>query len=390
MNTSDILIVGAGPVGASLALLLAPRWRITLLDAAPADQLPPQRHFALAWSSREILSGLGLWGDLAAQATPIERVQVSERGRFGALHLDRRHLRSEALGYRVCARQLLQTLRHHAAATANITLRHQARAIGHTVDDAALHLHLDAEGIEGGMQYHAKLLLIADGGAAFAAAKPIRRRAYQQQALLTEVDADRPHHRRAFERFTRTGPLALLPLAHSRYAVIWCLDAPTANAYQALDDDAFLNTLQSAFGDRAGTFSAPGIRRCWPLEQRIAEDPVLPRGLLMGNAAHTLHPLAGQGFNLSLRDAAALAEHLRPAADPGAAERLRAYAAGRKSELGRIRWFTDGLLDLFARRDPLSRGLRGLGMNLSEALPPVKRHLLRRASGLHGLAQVYP
>ena len=387
LDTTDILIVGAGPVGTALSLLLAPRWRVTLLDAAPADQMPPERHFALAWSSREILDRLGLWRELEASATPIERVQVSERGRFGQLHLDRRHLGSPALGYRVSARELLQTLRRQAAKTPNLTLHTQVRATGYQDNNADL--GLTAETPEGEARYRGRLLLIADGGGGLAAPESVQRRVYHQQALLTEVTADRPHAGRAFERFTDAGPLALLPLEQRRYAVIWCLDDAEAKTRQALDDAAFLDTLQQAFGDRAGVFSAPGRRRCHPLEQRIVAEPVFSRGLLMGNAAHTLHPLAGQGFNLSLRDAAALAERLGSAADPGDAALLHAYALERGGELGRIRRFTDGLLDLFARRDLPSRGLRRLGLSLGEALPPFKRRLLRRASGLYGLAQVY-
>ena len=386
-QTSDILIVGAGPVGTALGLLLAPRWRVTLLDAAPKDQLPPERHFALAWSSREILDRLGLWRELTDEATPIERVQVSERGRFGQLHLDRRHLGSPALGYRVSARELLQTLRRQAAETPNLTLHPQVRATGYKSDDTGL--DLTAETPEGEARYRGRLLLIADGGGGLAAPELVQRRVYHQQALLTEVTADRPHTGRAFERFTDAGPLALLPLERRRYAVIWCLDDAAAKTYQTLDDSAFLNTLQQAFGDRAGVFSAPAPRRCHPLEQRIVAEPAFPRGLLMGNAAHTLHPLAGQGFNLSLRDAAALAEHLQSAVDPGDEILLHAYATERGGELGRIRRFTDGLLDLFTRRDLPSRSLRGLGLSLGEALPPFKRRLLRRASGLYGLAQVY-
>ena len=232
-------------------------------------------------------------------------------------------------------------------------------------------------------------MVIADGGRsglAGDAALPVT--AYTQEALLSIVSTNRPHQGRAWERFSSEGPLALLPLRNNRLAVVWTCLPETLSPRMSLTDGDFIDQLQSAFGDRAGSFSNPTPRKSYPLNRGHLQCPATQRRIVIGNAAHTVHPVAGQGFNLGLRDVAALAELLFDASqsgnDPGDEALLMEYVRLRRRDTFMVSQFTHGLISLFSTDIPPLPLLRSLGLSGIEFMPPVKRFLLHRTMGLSG------
>ena len=211
---------------------------------------------------------------------------------------------------------------------------------------------------------------------------------YPQEALLSIVSTTKPHHGRAWERFCHEGPLALLPLADNRLAVVWTCLPDNLEMRLSLQDDAFIDHLQSAFGDRAGSFSNPAPRKSYPLARGHLKTPASGRLVVIGNAAHTVHPVAGQGFNLGLRDVAALAELLfeagREGGDPGGWAMLNEYVRLRRRDTFMVRQFTHGLISLFSANFPPLSLIRSLGLSGIELMPPAKRFLLHRTMGMAG------
>jgi 2-octaprenyl-6-methoxyphenol hydroxylase len=234
-------------------------------------------------------------------------------------------------------------------------------------------------------------LVIADGGRSplglkAGIAKTEKR--YPQSALVAIVDTDRKHSDMAFERFTRHGPIALLPFGKSRFALAWTLTTRQAQLHAQLPISEFLARLQRDFGERAGIFEQVGKRSVYPLRWASVMPPSARRTVLVGNAAHEVHPVAGQGFNLGLRDAAELAEFIACAAekgqDIGHSAIVDHYARSRQQQTQRVLAFTDGLVRLFSAATPGVGLLRSAGLNAVELFPPVKRLLLRRTAGLSG------
>jgi len=235
------------------------------------------------------------------------------------------------------------------------------------------------------------LVVIADGGRSSLTQGPSwekTTRSYSEQALIAAIGVDRPHDGTAFERFTEHGPLALLPLNDERFALAWTLPEQRAQQLVDCDPTAFLSALQDTFGDRAGQFTRCEGRRVYPLSRSILSSPISERCVAIGNSAHRVHPVAGQGFNLGLRDVAELAEQLanalRTGTDIGDAAVLQAYARTRQSQTHRVSRFTDGLLQIFANEFPGLRVARNIGLNLIEICPAVKTLLLKRTVGIAG------
>jgi 2-octaprenyl-6-methoxyphenol hydroxylase len=388
----DVLIVGGGQVGASLARAIAGSGlRIAVIEALPA-QAPAQpsyddRVIALGWGSRRILEGIGLWADLAASAEPIRRVHISDRGHFGFARIGCREAGVEALGYVLPARDLGRVL--HQGLDGLVDLYCPARLLDFRLGaervDAALELDRQT------LSLQARLLVAADGGDS-----PVRERlgfqarewSYGQTAVIANVTPVRPHQGVAYERFTDSGPLALLPMTEGRCSLVWTQRDDAVEALLALDDQAFLRALQARFGQRLGCFARVGRRASYPLRQLLVGDPVRPRLALIGNAAHTLHPVAGQGFNLGLRDVAVLAELLveqaSAGADPGAMPLLARYREWRRPDQNALALVTDGLVRLFSNPLlPLRLG-RNLGLLGFDLLPPLKQAAARRFMGLGG------
>jgi 2-octaprenyl-6-methoxyphenol hydroxylase len=392
MNTYDVLIIGGGLVGASLACALGGQGlRIGLVESQPLEVNQQtdydDRCLALAYGSRRILEGLGLWPDVAPAATPIHKIHISERGQPGFARLDCREEGVDALGYVVEARILNAVLAAWPAGSAAVDSFCPATLEAVTLHSDAARAVLRRDGAA--VTVETRLLVAADG--ARSAVRrclgiPALQWDYRQTAVIANVTPERPHQNIAYERFGDTGPLALLPLGHDRCSLVLSVPRDTAAAVLRLDDAAFLADLQARFGDRLGRFRQVGRRQSYPLYLVRTWEHTRHRLAVIGNAAHTLHPVAAQGFNVGLRDVAALADVLvdagRNGEDPGASEVLQRYTDWRRWDQDGALAFTDGLIRLFGLS--LLSPARNLGLFAFDLLPPAKHALARRAMGLEG------
>jgi 2-octaprenyl-6-methoxyphenol hydroxylase len=373
----DIIIAGGGPVGAALALGLRDSGLdLALLEARALDAaLDDTRTLALSHGSRLILERLGVWPALATTVTPIHHISISQQRGFGRAELSANEANVPALGY-VAGYAALQ--RALAAALEPTTVRVLEGCAMREVSGAAdgVCATVDTAGTQ--QLLAARLIAIADGGAQLNIAQ-VKTRDYRQSALVCDVVSEQPHQNRAFERFTPAGPLALLPTAHG-WSLVWTAQPELASQLAALDDAEFRRRLHAAFGSAVGAFTAAGRRRVFPLALKHATRPVVPRTLLIGNAAQTLHPVAGQGFNLGLRDAWELARTIitHGECDPGGSELLNAYFLQRRCDRIATILFTDSLIRLFCKDIPLLNGARGLGLAAFGAIPAAKNFLMRR------------
>ncbi|MCP5159933.1 MAG: 2-octaprenyl-6-methoxyphenyl hydroxylase [Gammaproteobacteria bacterium] len=391
----DLLIIGGGMVGASLACALTGlNLRIGLIEAAPLtiSEHPSydDRTLALAQGTRRIFQTLGLWEALATSATPIHQIHISERGCPGFAHLDRRDEGVEALGYVTEARLIGAALVKKLPTLRNVELLCPARlekiVIKPRVACATIRLDNDRT-----LELHTRLLVAADG-----AQSPVRQQLgitalrweYGQQAVIANVTPTLPHACVAYERFTPDGPVALLPMSENRCAVVCTVNDADASAVMALDDAGFLALLHERFGDRLGPFLRTGQRQTYPLFLLKSREHARQRTAIIGNAAHTLHPIAGQGFNLGIRDAAALAEVIadawRAGADIGDLAVLNRYADWRRWDQRQTIALTDALNRLFINPLPPVRAARNLGLLAFDLLPPVKHWFARQTMGLDG------
>jgi 2-octaprenyl-6-methoxyphenol hydroxylase len=374
---SDIVIAGGGPVGAALALgLRASGLRVTLVEArVPGAAVDEARTIALAHGSRLILERLGVWPALAPETTAIHCISISQQRSFGRTELSAREANVPALGY-VAGYAALQ--RALVGALERTTVRVLAGCAVQAVrgDANGAVVSVDASGTR--QELVARLAAIADGGAQLDIAH-VKTRDYRQSALVCDVVSEQLHQNRAFERFTPEGPLALLPTARG-WSLVWTVPPECAQQLAAQDDAEFCRRLQAVFGSAAGAFSAAGRRQVFPLALKYATRPVAPRTLLIGNAAQTLHPVAGQGFNLGLRDAWELARAVlaRGTSDPGGSELLNEYFSQRRCDRIATILFTDTLIRLFCKDIPLLHGVRGLGLAAFGAIPAAKNLLARR------------
>lgn len=398
----DVLIVGGGMVGASLACALADQpLRVAVVESAsPGARSQPgydDRSLALALGSRRIFETLGLWQQLAAEAEPIHQIHVSDRGRFGGVRLDCAAEHVEALGYVIRARALGGALQERMAALSNVDVFAPAELEYLATDMDMAHARIDHP--QGPRTLRAALVVGADGDQSAVRSRlaiPVSRWDYGQTAVIANVTVERSHHHVAFERFTDSGPLALLPLhappgstrSDTHCALVWTVRHAQAESVLEMPDHDFLRQVQDRFGYRLGRLLKAGARQGYPLALVRACEHVRQRAALIGNAAHTLHPVAGQGFNLGIRDVAALAELLVAAAaqggDPGAMSVLRRYAAWRQRDHRAVIAFTDGLARVFSNPLPPVGWLRDLGLLGVDLLPPVKHALARRTMGLAG------
>jgi 2-octaprenyl-6-methoxyphenol hydroxylase len=371
----DVLIVGGGPVGLALALALRGSGLTTALvetRAALSVQADP-RPIAVSYGSRLILERLGAWEELA-QASPIRRIHVSQRGGFGRVELDCAQAGLPALGYVVDYGRLAGSLTDAFARDAGCA-RLSASVVGIETEAVAAKTVLEAA-TDGRINASARLLAVADGGMLQVAVA--QGRDYGQAAVTARVTTGLPQQGVAYERFTPAGPLALLPFEQG-YAVVWTTRPEEARTLCDLSEAAFLERLQAAFGHRAGAFTAVSTRACFPLALRVAEGGG-PRTVTLGNAAQTLHPVAGQGLNLGLRDAWELAGMLRATdrSEVGTPRQLQAYQARRRIDRRGGVWFTDTLVRLFSNDVAPLRFARGLGLAVLGAVPPARDFVLRR------------
>lgn len=390
----DVLIAGGGLVGASLAAALAPLpLRIAVVEAIPFGKRGQpsydDRVTAVSFGSRRIFETIGLWDGIAPEAHPIHRIHVSDRGRLGATCLHATESRVEALGYVVPNRVMGQALNAFLPEQSNIELIAPAKLTEFAEREGSLHANLETDA--GQINASARLLVAADG-----ANSRIRERLgiagrnwdYGQSAIICNVSVERPQTGVAFERFTDSGPLALLPMGGERYALIWTVEQAKLESTLALDDTAFLFAAAAHFNGRFGRFLKAGKRQAYPLSLVRAEAQLQGRCVIAGNAAHSLHPIAGQGFNLSLRDVAALAETLadivRDGGDVGQDARLAGYVAARRRDQTGTILFTDFLTRIFTNPLLPARLLRNLGLLGVELMPPLRHALMRHNMGLSG------
>jgi 2-octaprenyl-6-methoxyphenol hydroxylase len=388
----DVAIVGGGMVGASCALALAGSGRsVVLIEGIAADSAAQpsfdERTTALGNASRRIFEGLGVWAHLEPQAAPIRAIHVSEAGRFGFARLDAAAQGIEAFGYVVANRVIGAALWSALADAQGVSLRVPARPESVAIEPDAVTLTLvDAAGARERLQ--ARVVVAADGAHSLvraAAGIDASVEDYGQVALVVNVKADRAHDGTAFERFTSAGPLAVLPLADGSFTVVWTVAPQRAKEVLALNDSEFLDELQRCFGWRAGRFVHAGRRASYTLNLTRAAMSVGLRTALIGNAAQALHPVAGQGFNLGLRDAAMLAELIALGdGDPGDAQLLRQFADWRSRDRSGVIRFTDGLIKLFGDRRRGVGMLRNLGLLLFDLAPPAKSALARVSAGFGG------
>ncbi|MBT8136942.1 MAG: 2-octaprenyl-6-methoxyphenyl hydroxylase [Gammaproteobacteria bacterium] len=388
-HDTDILIVGGGMVGASLATALAPlSLKVTVVEAKPPrDAGQPSyddRSTALSYGSRRIMETLGLWPDLQAAATPINGIHVSDRGHFGATRINHDEQGVPALGYvvenRALGPMLWQAMERSGVET-------QCPATIADVDVSKDRAEVTVNTTDGDVVYRARLLVVADGArSATRELLGIRAEAihYGQTAVITNVTPEKFHEHVAYERFTDTGPLAFLPMSNGRCSVVWTLPPQQAETVLALDDAAFLLALQEAFGHRLGRLTRCGSRHSYPLFLVRAERIHGDRHVLVGNAAHGLHPVAGQGFNLGLRDVAALADVIADADDAGAAATLRGYAQWREADHSRVVSLTDGLVRLFTTEFMPVKLARGAGLVALDLLGAPRKAFARQTMGLRG------
>ncbi|WP_019562834.1 FAD-dependent monooxygenase [Thioalkalivibrio sp. AKL10] len=395
---SDIAIVGGGPVGGLAACTLARAgYAVTLFErgAPPAPDAHPNdtRGYALAAGSVQFLDDLGYWAPLAERATAIRSIVVSRRGGLGRVHLNAVDHGRHALGQVVPA-VALEPMLDAACRDAGVDVRHHSTlaGVGEVTDgQRALRVH----GAEGESTWAARLILAADGiqsPARKALGLPVNRLRYAADALVFDVLPARPHNGQAFERFTDEGPLALLPQADGRMNVVWVAPPETCERRLEQDEAERLRELQARFGWTLGRLRPVGRVVRFPLERLHAPEPVADRALLLGNAAHAVHPVAGQGLNLALRDVATLLGALREGrgqggapgfvADPGAPATLAAYARARRADVNGVVAATDFL----ARGMLHAAGLRGhalgSGMMAVDRLRPARDRLAQAAMGL--------
>jgi 2-octaprenyl-6-methoxyphenol hydroxylase len=395
----DIAIVGGGMVGASLAVALAPLGvKIALVEAVPqGSELQPsfdERTTALSNGSRRILETLGVWSDVSPVATPIRKIHVSDQGRFGFARIDAAEQGLAAMGYVVPNRALGAALWSRLQASANVHVSCPAEVS--RITQAPHEVALEISGPSSTAGIDTRLVVAADGvQSAVRAAFGVdaESRDYEQTAVITTVLPQRFHDGIAYERFTATGPLALLPLEGGRCTLVLTLSRAMAEAAMAWSDAEFLAEVQRRFGFRLGRFLKVGRRVPYPLSVTRATRTSAGRCVIVGNAAQGLHPVAGMGFNLGLRDVASLAELIAEGRhtshfDAGAAGMLAEYDAWRAADRGGVIAFTDGLVRMFANPLSVVQGLRNVGLLAFDLLPPAKAALSRLSSGAAGGARV--
>lgn len=397
----QVIIVGGGMVGLSLALMLAKtNIAVKLLEAIQYPQfiegqdLPyhssfDARNSALSRRSVQIYQQLGLWNALQQHATPILQVHITEQGSFGKARLVAEQENVESFGQVIENAWLGRVLLTQVRQQPLIELIDGVKVTSLTQD--AEQVTIQAQRGTEQLEFTSKLLIAADGRDSLcrqALGVGVDEHDYDQVAIVTTVQTSKPHQHVGFERFSPLGPLALLPLpGEYRRSVVWPVKKGTEQEWLGEENDQhFLDALQQTYGDRAGRFERTGKRFCYPLSQVLAHQQAVGRVVIMGNAAHTLHPVAGQGFNLCLRDADVLLRFIRHqlavSDDIGDASMLKAYEQSRLKDQQRVIKFCDSVVRGFSNNNPVLKVLRNAGLIAFDVIPGVKPLVASYAMGL--------
>ena len=386
----DVVIVGGGLVGASLAIALVRQGvEVGLVEAAPAGQMPAvfdQRNLSFAAATVNALTALGVMQQLRTPTGPIRRIHISRQGDFGRVRLEAQDYGRATFGQVVVARDFGEALEARLAGLSQLTRYRPARFVDFAPDEAG-HRALRIADAEGERTLHARLVVAADGTRSAVRAAlgiGVDEHDYGQTLLVARVRATQAPDGTAYERLGDDGPTALLPRGDRHWGVVHGVAREQAETVAALDDAAWLARLQHAVGWRIGRLVASGERSAYPIARVVAQRLVADRAVVLGNAAQTIHPIGAQGFNLGLRDALTLAEEIARGDDPGAASRLAAYAARRREDRERTLAFSDGLARLTANPSPLLKPVRSAGLVAMEAQPSLQAFLVGGAMGFRG------
>lgn len=386
----DVVIVGGGLVGASLAIALVRQGvEVGLVEAAPAGQMPAvfdQRNLSFAAATVNALTALGVMQQLRTPTGPIRRIHISRQGDFGRVRLEAQDYGRATFGQVVVARDFGEALEARLDGLSGLTRYRPARFVGFAPDEAG-HRALRIADAEGERTLHARLVVAADGTRSAvreALGIGVDEHDYGQTLFVARVRATQAPDGTAYERLGDDGPTALLPRGDRHWGVVHGVAREQAETVAALNDVAWLARLQRAVGWRIGRLVASGERSAYPIARVVAQRLVADRAVVLGNAAQTIHPIGAQGFNLGLRDALTLAEEIARGDDPGAASRLAAYAARRREDRERTLAFSDGLARLTANPSPLLKPVRSAGLVAMEAQPSLQAFLVGGAMGFRG------
>lgn len=397
----QVVIIGGGMVGLSLSLMLAKaNIRVKLLEAIQYPDLSESelhhyhssfdaRNSALSRRSVEIYNKLGLWARLQEYATPIRQVHITEEGGFGKARLLAEQENVENFGQVIENAWLGRVLLSEVKKNNLIELIDGIEVTALTQNEK--HVTVQAKRKQENIQIQSQLVVAADGRDSFcrqALGVDASVHDYEQVAIVTTVQTSKPHHHVGFERFSALGPLALLPLpGENRRSVVWPVKKGTEEQWLGRENDQkFLDALQHTYGGRAGKFEKTGKRFCYPLSQVLSHKQAIGRVVLMGNAAHTIHPVAGQGFNLCLRDADVLvrflSNHLKTSEDIGNQELLKAYEQARLIDQQRVIKFCDAVVRGFSHQNPVLKFVRNTGLIAFDVIPGIKPIIATYAMGL--------
>lgn len=389
VNHFDVVIIGAGLVGSALAYSLKDSGlSVALIEARPfSDSAQPSfddRSVALSYGSRLILERMDLWSAIKPFATPINSIHVSDRGQLGVTRLHHYEEGVEALGYVVENRDLGRVYAELLPQLVNLTLFMPARLQGVEQHDDRHVLMLETDSDT--FPIETRLVVAADGTGSKTRqllGVDVEQKSYGQTALIANVETAKPHEQIAYERFTQHGPIALLPMSNGRSSLVWTQAEGHEQALADLSDEEFLSALQRAFGWRLGKFKRVGQRVAYPLSLWRAASDTAHRAVIIGNASHTVHPVAGQGFNLGLRDVEVLAKLLiNEAEDIGSEVLLTHYADSRKKDYRAVVNLTDGLIRVFTQPFWLIKHARGAGLMAADVMRPAKHLLAKLSMGL--------
>ncbi|MDP2230128.1 FAD-dependent monooxygenase [Methylotenera sp.] len=382
--SEPVIIVGGGPVGATLALLLAKQGiATTVLEARKQGAAYSEsRALALSYGSKRILEKLGVWAGLVQYATAINTIHVSQKGSLGRSLLRANDYKQEALGYVLSYGALSAALDDALAkeSVVNFIFEASAEAIEHTSTHSSVtYLHNNKSDI-----LNCQLVVLADGGRSLdeIAGLTKQTKEYGHDALISSVSAELPHNNVAYERFTANGPMALLPNGERNFSLVWTGKKEYVASLLTLNDAEFLAQFHAEFGDRVGRFLSVEKRMAFPLKLSQLKTTDTPHLAVIGNAAQTMHPVAGQGFNVGLRDAEFLAKFIASATPDtlGSNQMLADYRTSRQSDTKNGLLFTDFLVNIFSNDIVGVSGLRSVGLGLFDLIKPVKQHLIRKMS----------